>query len=228
MAAHRQDAHMKDADRTPPDPGYLGGPVPRSAWVIAAICILTECVLAGADIGLWGKPWWRLTTYQYAGFWPGLLGDWRPNYAGQRWAMFASYGFLHAGLWHLAVNMTTLFLLAGPVAARIGAQGFLRAYAVSLLGGAVGFAGLITAPTPMVGASGALFGLAGALLALEFDRRVARALPVRNVLAMVFGLAAGNAILAWTSGGALAWQAHLGGFVAGWLYATAVALRRAG
>ena len=40
------------------------------------------------------------------------------------------------------------------------------------------------------------------------------------------GLAAGNAVLAWTSGGGLAWQAHLGGFIAGWLYATALRLRR--
>lgn len=218
---------MNDADRTPPDPGYLGGPISWPVWIIAGTCVLPELVLAGADPGLWGKPWWRMVTYQYAGFWPGLLGDWRPNYVGQPWTMFASYGFLHAGLWHLAVNMTTLFLLAGPVTARIGARGFLRTYAVSLVGGAVGFAALTTGPTPMVGASGALFGLAGALLALEFDRHIARGLPVRNVLAMVFGLAAGNAVLAWTSGSALAWQAHLGGFVAGWLYATAATLRRA-
>jgi membrane associated rhomboid family serine protease len=206
--------------------GFLGGPIPRSAWVIAALCALPEVVLTGADWRLWGQPWWRLLTYQYAGFWPGLLGDWQPNYALQPVAMFVSYGFLHAGTWHLAVNMATLLLLAGPVAARIGGQGFLRAYGLSLLGGALGFAGLTTAPTPMVGASGALFGLAGVLLALEFDRRMARGLPVRNVLAMIFGLAAGNAVLAWTSGGGLAWQAHLGGFIAGWLYATALRLRR--
>lgn len=218
---------MADADRTHPATPHFGGPLPGSVWLIAALCILPELVLTGADWRLWGQPWWRPITYQYAGFWPGLLGDWRPNYAAQPWTMFASYGFLHAGLWHLAVNMATLLLLAGPLVARIGTGGFLQIYALSLLGGAVGFAALATAPTPMVGASGALFGLAGALLALEFDRRIARALPVRNVLAVIFGLAAGNAALTWTSGSDLAWQAHLGGFVAGWLHATAVTLRRA-
>ncbi|WP_413868481.1 rhomboid family intramembrane serine protease [Albidovulum sp.] len=206
--------------------GSFGGPVPRSVWGIVALCVLPEVILTGADWRLWGQPWWRLLTYQYAGFWPGLLGDWQPNYAAQPVAMFVSYGFLHAGPWHLAVNMVTLFLLAGPVAARIGTRGFLWAYGLSLLGGALGFAGLTAGPAPMVGASGALFGLAGAFLALEFDRRISRGLPVRNVLAMVFGLAAGNAILTWSSDGALAWQAHLGGFVAGWAYATALCLRR--
>lgn len=218
---------MTNADRTHPAPAQFGGPLPGSVWVIAALCILPELVLTGADWRLWGQPWWRPITYQYAGFWPGLLGDWRPNYPAQPWTMFFSYGFLHAGLWHLAVNMATLFLLAGPVTARIGPGGFLRTYAVSLLGGAVGFAALTTAPTPMVGASGALFGLAGALLAMEFDRRIARGHSVRNVLAVIFGLAAGNAALAWTSGSDLAWQAHLGGFVAGWLHATVVTLGRA-
>lgn len=208
------------------EPGYLGGPIPRSAWVIAALCILPEVILTGADRGLWGQPWWRFLIYQYAGFWPGLLDNWRPNYAAQPLTMFMTYGFLHAGFRHLAVNIVTLFLLAGPVTARIGPRGFLSAYAISLLGGALGYAALASTPTPMVGASGALFGLAGALLALEFDRQAARGRPVRNILAMVFGLAAGNAILAWTSGGDLAWQAHLGGFIAGWLFATALCLRR--
>lgn len=217
---------MADADRTLSASACLGGPVPGPVWVIAALCILPELVLTGADLRLWGQPWWRMVAYQYAGFWPGLLADWRPNYALQPWTMFASYGFFHAGIWHLSVNIATLFLLAGPVAARLGKRAVLPTYAISLVGGAIGFAGLTSAPTPMVGASGALFGLAASILALEFDRRIAHALPVRNVLVMVFGLAAGNAILAWTSGGDLAWQAHLGGFLAGWFHATAVKLRR--
>lgn len=215
---------MNDSEIIGAEPAHIGGTIPRPAWLIAALCIGPELVLAGADLRLWGQPWWRLVTYQYAGFWPGLLGDWRPNFAAQPWTMFASYGFLHAGLWHLAVNMATLLLLAGPVAARIGERGFVRVYALSLLGGALGYAALAPTTAPMVGASGALFGLAGAALALEFDRRITLALPIRNVIAMIFGLAAGNALLTWTTGGDLAWQAHLGGFVTGWLYAIAARL----
>lgn len=220
------EPQMRDRESSEAE-GFPGGPIPGSAWAIAAVCILTELLLKGADLGVWGKGWWRLLAYQYAGFWPGLLGNWHPNYAAQPAVMFATYGFLHAGLWHLAVNMATLLMLAGPVTTRLGPRGFLTTYVVSLLGGAAGFAALTSSPTPMVGASGALFGLAGALLALELDRRLRRRLPVRNVLAMVFGLAAGNALLARTAAGDLAWQAHLGGFVAGWLYATIIGLRRA-
>ena len=211
---------MGDANDTGGWTDIFGGRMPRAVWWIIALCVLPELALTGADLGLWGQPWWRLLTYQYGGFWPGLLDNWRPNYDLQPWVMFVTYGFLHAGPWHLVVNMATLALLSTPVAAQFGTRGYLGIFAISLLGGALGFAGLIDEPTPMVGASGALFGLAGALLALEFDRRVARGKSVRQVMAMIFGLAAGNALLSLSSGGELAWQAHLGGFVAGWLYAT--------
>ncbi len=195
-----------------------GWPVPRSVWWIAAACILPEIVLAGADLGLWGHRSWRLLAYQYGGFWPGLLDNWQPNYALQPWAMFVTYGFLHGGLGHLAMNMLTLVIVAGPLAARIGRKAFLGVYALSLVGGGLGYAALATVPAPMVGASGALFGLVGALLALDFDQRIARGLPVRNVLTMIAGIAVANAAYWWGMGGGLAWQAHLGGFVAGWLY----------
>lgn len=211
---------MGDSDDTGGTADLFGGTIPNAVWWIIAACLLPELVLVGADLGLWGQPWWRLLTYQYGGFWPGLLGNWQPNYAAQPGLMFLTYGFLHAGFWHLLVNMVTLLVLAGPVAARFGARGFRWLFGVSLLGGAIGFAGLASTPTPMVGASGALFGLAGALLAAEFDRRIICGRPIRNVLAMIVGLAAGNALLTWTSGGNLAWQTHLGGFVSGWLYAT--------
>ncbi|RKF12379.1 rhomboid family intramembrane serine protease [Roseovarius spongiae] len=190
-----------------------------SHWVllaILAICVTVEAVLQGADFGLWGSPRWRGLAYQYGGFWRGLLDNWRPNYAAQPVVMFASYGFLHGGFTHLLVNMITLVSLGRLVIERVGQWRFAVIYALSLLGGAAGFAALSDAVQPMVGASGALFGLAGVLTSWEYTaRRLMREGmgPVLRVIALLIGL---NIVMYWAMGGNLAWETHLGGFLAGW------------
>jgi membrane associated rhomboid family serine protease len=180
-------------------------------------CLLPEAILFGSDLGLWGTTRWRIQAFQYGGFWAGLLDNWQPNYAEQPWLMFASHGFLHAGPIHFAVNMLTLWSL-GPVAEeRIGALRYVALYLLAVIGGAVGFALLSRVAAPMVGASGALFGLAGAILAWSLrDRREQHegTWPVTRAILYLAGL---NLVLWWAMHGLLAWQTHLGGFVTGWI-----------
>jgi len=158
-------------------------------------------------------------AYDYAGFWPGLLKGWSPNYPLQPYTMFLTYGFLHGGLVHLTVNMITLWSLGRAVLSRVGPGGFALLYGGAILGGAAGFALLAPDLRPMVGASGALFGLAGGILAWVYVDRYTHHeglwLVVRAVL-MLVGL---NVLLWWAMHGQLAWQTHLGGFVAGWILA---------
>ena len=195
-----------------------------SAWAarhatllgILGVCVVIEAVLQGADLGLWGSSRWRGLAYQNGGFWRGLLDSWRPNYSGQPAVMFATYGFLHGGFVHLAVNMITLVSLGQLVIERVGQGRFAVIYAVSLLGGALGFALLSSAVQPMVGASGALFGLAGVITGWEYTaRRLAREDigPVLRVVGLLIGL---NLVMYWAMDGRLAWETHLGGFMAGW------------
>ncbi len=186
---------------------------------IALACLLPELILSGSDLGFWGSARWRGTALQYAGFWSGLLGNWQPNYPFQPAAMFATYGFLHAGFSHFLVNMITLFSLGDPVIARIGTARFLWLYLICLIGGAVGFALLSDEIAPMIGASGALFGLAGALLAWEFTARRRNRQRLTPVYRSLLMLAALNLILWWAMKGHLAWETHLGGFLAGWAFA---------
>ncbi len=194
------------------------------AWVsghwalllIVLVCVAVEAVLQGADHGLWGSLRWRGLAYEYGGFWRGLLGTWQPNYAAQPAVMFASYGFLHGGFMHLLVNMITLVSLGQIVIERVGQLRFAVIYALTILGGASGFALLSTAVQPMVGASGALFGLAGVVVGWEYNaRRLAREGmgPVLRVIALLIAL---NLIMYWVMDGSLAWETHLGGFLAGW------------
>jgi len=183
---------------------------------ILLVCVALEALLQGADLGLWGTPRWRGLAYQNGGFWKGLLDNWRPNYPAQPVVMFASYGFLHGGAVHLLVNMITLVSLGRLVIERVGQLRFALIYTLSLLGGAVGFALFSTAVQPMVGASGALFGLAGVLTGWEYTaRRLAREgiWPVLRVVGLLTLL---NVVMYWAMDGSLAWETHLGGFLAGW------------
>lgn len=50
--------------------------------------------------------------------------------------MFLTYGFLHNGPSHMIVNMLTLWTAGEIVIDRVGSKGFLRLYAVSIVGGA--------------------------------------------------------------------------------------------
>lgn len=191
-------------------------------WILGAIivvCTGIEVILIAGDFGLIDIPRLRAGTYEYLGFWPGLLEDWRPNYPGQSVTMFLSYGFLHSGIGHLIVNMITLVSLGRPLLDRVGTWQFVVVYGVSILGGAVGFALLSDSFRPMVGASGALFGLAGAILAWEYVDRFTfreRLWPVARAALLLVAL---NVILYFAMNRLLAWEAHLGGFVAGWVIA---------
>jgi membrane associated rhomboid family serine protease len=188
-------------------------------YVLIAVCVGIEAVLQLGDLNLTGVPRLRSLVYEYAGFWPGLLRNWQPNYPFQSTVMFVTYGFLHAGLWHLLLNMVTLWSLGGAVAQRVGGWKLGFVYTCGILGGAAGYALLSNSFTPMVGASGALFGLAGAILAWDYIDRFSveeRLWPVARAALLLVGL---NIALYYAMGGILAWQAHLGGFVAGWVSA---------
>jgi membrane associated rhomboid family serine protease len=80
--------------------------------------------------------------------------------------------FVHYGLLHLALNMYALYLIGGVLERYVGSVRFLAIYLISALAGSFG-ALLITPHAPTVGASGAIFGLMGALFVLERQRGMA-------------------------------------------------------
>ena len=137
--------------------------------------------------------------------------------------------FAHGGAIHLLMNSLGLLEVGGLVTARLG--GFARGWARFLV--AYGLAGLSSmifylsfhpqGTTPMIGASGAIYGLVGLLLGIRLIEdlesiSVAR-LPaelvsfVRNN-AFFLGLLVVGAALA-GFGSRVAWEAHAGGFLLG-------------
>jgi len=191
--------------------------LPPALLLLAALSALPELVLLAADYGLVGAGHWRRQAYQNYAFWAGLMGDWRPNYPAQPYAMFVTYAFLHSGPMHMITNMAIL-LGFGPVIWRQqGGIGFGLIYLTAILGGALVFGMLSDGPRPMVGASGALFGLMGAWIAHNLSGRRKDALPLWPIGMMILGLTTLNAFTWWLQSGALAWETHLGGFIAGWV-----------
>lgn len=191
----------------------------RLLAMLILLCCLIEGALFISDLNRTGANSLRQVAYAYGGFWPGLLADWEPRYPLQPYLMFLTHSFLHAGWLHLLVNMITLWSLGRAVIERVNIPGFAMLYGLSILGGALGYAILASGMQPMVGASGALFGLAGGLLAWSYVDRLTARLSLWPVVRAIGLLIALNLLLWWAMSGRLAWQAHLGGFVGGWIAA---------
>ncbi|HEU4994620.1 MAG TPA: rhomboid family intramembrane serine protease [Gemmatimonadaceae bacterium] len=133
------------------------------------------------------------------------------------WTAF-TYMFLHAGLWHLAMNMYTLWLFGPRLEHTWGARGFALFYVWCGLGGAV-FHALFGGLAPMVGASAAIFGVMLAY-AMHWPRDeifLFGVIPMRVATLVAFFVAM-NLFLGFTSGGGVAYFAHLGGFAFAFLY----------
>lgn len=203
---------------------YRPGPdrhAPVVLWILA-LCALPEVALTLAETPLFGMQGLRRTAILHGAFWPGLLGGWEPVFPGQTALMFFSYAFLHGGFMHLLFNMLIVLHLGREAVARLGQRGFVLLYLLTAAGGATGFALLSASPGPMVGASGAVFGLFGATQFWDLQRRRAAGTTLRPVWQMMAGLILMNVVLLVMVGGILAWQAHLGGYVAGFVISWAV------
>lgn len=188
-----------------------------TVYMIAGLCCAFEIVFILSDAGLIGSERWRSAAYGYGAFWRALLQGWPPVYEAQPYTMFLTYGFLHSDFSHLLGNLIAFVVLARVVQARAGQGGLLLLYVLSLLGGALCFGVLHPGSTPMVGASGAIFGLAGAWLYWLWHELRLRGHGTYRVWRAVLAMILMNFLMWVLNGGHLAWETHLGGALAGWL-----------
>jgi membrane associated rhomboid family serine protease len=86
------------------------------------------------------------------------------------WYRLITGGFLHAGLFHLGFNMFALFILGRLLEPGIGTPRFVALYFASLLAGAFGALALTDPGQITVGASGAIFGIFGAIFVIARGR----------------------------------------------------------
>jgi membrane associated rhomboid family serine protease len=142
------------------------------------------------------------------------------------WTLF-TYMFAHstAGLTHVLFNMLGLFFFGPRVEMRIGSPAFIRLYLIAgVMGGLLSW--IITPYSPIVGASGAVFGVQLAFAKFYPRDRIyiwgiipieARVLVVIMTVVSLYGGLSG--------GGSVAHFAHLGGYVGAWIYLRRIANR---
>jgi rhomboid protease GluP len=129
---------------------------------------------------------------------------------GQVWRLVTPL-FVHAGLPHVFVNMYSLFAIGPAVERFFGSRRMLAIYLLSGIGGVV--LSLAASPSASVGASGAIFGLLGALAAFLYQHRTTFGRGGRRILVQLVVVALLNLGLGLMPG--IDDWGHLGGLIAG-------------
>jgi membrane associated rhomboid family serine protease len=132
-----------------------------------------------------------------------------------------SYLFLHGGFFHILFNMLALWMFGSELESLWGTRRFVRFYFITGVGAAI--CSTLVAPNstiPIIGASGAVYGILAAY-GILFPDRILLLYFVIPIKAKYFVLILG-ALAFWSSlsatGGGVAHIAHLGGMLFGWLY----------
>ena len=212
------DCVREAAKATPATRTILGGRgtngPPVITYTLIGICVVVFAIQWVSE---------RVTNdYAFAPF-LGWTEPWR----------FITAMFLHSprSLMHIGFNMYALYVLGSYLEPLMGRARFLAVYLISGIAGQVAVVLLAGNPTiiglatgrdqhwvtAVVGASGAIFGLFGALIVL--NRHLNRS------VAGIYGIVAINAVIGFVIPN-IAWQAHLGGFVAGLAAAGVLVLAR--
>ena len=145
-----------------------------------------------------------------------LLGLQPATFLERPWTIVTDL-FVHANIWHILSNMITLFFFGRFLAGLVGARSF---YIIYFLGGIMGnvlfmlfaFLGFLTSPySTVIGASGAVFALGGALTVLTPKLKVF-IFPIPVPIPLWVAVIGGFFIM---SSPGIAWQGHLGGLLTG-------------
>ncbi len=130
---------------------------------------------------------------------------------GQWWRIVTS-AFLHGSLLHIGVNMLSLWYLGRFIEYGLGPWRMLLVYVASLIAAGLGVVYFSPALVPTVGASGAIFGLFGALFAIGLKLGK----PGMELVRANIGILVLNLIITFAVP-AISWQAHISGLIAGFV-----------
>lgn len=186
------------------------GPIVTQTLIAVNVLVFLVQLFNGADLMRLDTGW----IYEN-----GVLVDQAVNSSGQlvgvsegEWWRLVTATFLHGSLIHLGMNMLVLWLIGPPVEEYFGHARYLLLYLVSGLAGSAG-ALILSGGRPTVGASGAIFGLMGAALVLEWRR-------IWVFGGQALGLVVINLVLTFAIPG-ISIGGHIGGLIGGGLCALA-------
>ncbi len=159
---------------------------------------------------------WSMAGFDLA----GLLAFRADRVVLQFWGAF-TYMFVHGSIGHLLINMLVLFFFGAPLESRWGGKEFFRFYLISGLGG-VALSFIFAPGAPIIGASAACYGLMLAF-AMNWPKApiyIYAIFPVqaRFLVGFLFLMDLFSGIAGRSAGDGVAYFAHLGGFLAAFLY----------
>lgn len=164
-------------------------------WIFILTSVVFLLNWAGSYTGVSLNNWlmfWAPTLYGYT----GVPQPWR----------VITVALTHAGFMHIFLNMLSLWMIGRSLEPLIGTWRFLVTYVLCAAGGSAAVA-LLAFETPVVGASGAVFGLFGALIV------IARHIGANMTgMLVVLGI---NLVLGFIPGMNVSWQSHVGGLAVG-------------
>ena len=148
-------------------------------WIFNHGALLMSGSLNGQPVGIAHGEWWRLVTS----------------------------AFLHFGIFHLAINMYSLFYAGTLLEHLIGRWRFALLYLASGIAGSAG--AILWSPNEItVGASGAIFGVLGGLFVLERRGHIATGGQIAGLIVL-------NLIITFTFASYISVGGHIGGLIAG-------------
>jgi membrane associated rhomboid family serine protease len=179
-----------------------GRGAPVVTYSLIGICVLVYILQSLPGIG--GAV---TQAIQYAGAYSYPTGTF--GGAGfEPWRMLTTV-FAHASILHVALNMYTLWVFGMLLEPLLGRARFLALFLISGFAGSVGVLLIASPVQPVVGASGAIFGMLGAFLVIQ--RRLG---GNSTQLLVLVGI---NLVIGFIPSFGIAWQAHVGGLVGGLL-----------
>jgi membrane associated rhomboid family serine protease len=183
------------------------GDTPVVSYIIMGICVALQLgqMFSGASA----------TGSSFGG--SSVINDFAldgPDVANGEVYRLLTSGFLHAGLFHLLVNMYSLWILGTLLEPAVGRVRFILIYFVSMFAGSFG-ALLVSPDVRTVGASGAIFGLMGAGVMVMRARGID---PMQSGLPLWIGI---NLVFSFAVPG-ISVGGHIGGLIGGALAALAM------
>ena len=176
-------------------------------YILMAICVIMYAVslfMGGTD---------AYTLYKLGAISSGAVK------AGEIWRLLVGT-FLHGGLFHLLVNMYSLFIIGSQLETFLGKKNFLIVYLVSAISGSL-MSCLFTLDAISIGASGAIFGLLGSFLYFGYHFRLFLGSVLKS---QIIPLILINLFIGFTIPG-IDNAAHIGGLIGGLLASMATGIR---
>ena len=200
-------------------PVFGGPPTPKTLWWLTGLMLMLEGLAQLSDRGWFGVLDLRGLMISYGAFWDFLFPPGAVHQAlfpGQSYSMLLTHAFLHAGTIHVLMNAVIFIALGKTLAVYFGLRLVMFTMLLGALSSGVAFGLLESTAAPMVGASGVVFAFIGLWLQASRSELKRLGRPGRSTASVMMSLIVIHVLLHVFMGGQIAWQAHLGGFVAGY------------